>query len=312
MPVFIATMKLAGQDQRVMGIHPGDWDLMTGARELREGRLFDPQDRFARWLEKLKTDPAQDEDELLVLTAEDLSHPDHNGLEIVIDSRLSEAGGYEKGDKVTAAHHEWTITGIVDAGVATRVFMPLRIAQELFGVGDITKCTMIFVKLKPGTPRGEAAQRIKNRFGLDAMPIDRYRGALEQKFGILFTYVDAVNAIALVMAFLFVMNTLYTMVLHRTREIAILKSCGASAWYILRQIAVESMILTAIGTVLGIGASFGAGSAIEHFRPLLTVEISGQWILIATCAAAAGSLLASLYPAWGATRVDMVEALTYE
>ena len=128
----------------------------------------------------------------------------------------------------------------------------------------------------------------------------------------MFTYVDVVNVIALGIAFLFVMITLYTMVLQRTREIAILKSCGASGAFILRQVGGESAILTAFGTGVGIAMSFAAAAAIEHFRPLLTVRISWRWIGIAIAAAAAGSLIAALWPAWRATRVDMVEALSHE
>ena len=74
----------------------------------------------------------------------------------------------------------------------------------------------------------------------------------------------------------------------------------------------ESLLLTAIGTVMGIGMSLGAGWAIQKFKPLLTVEISFKWIGIAILAAMTGAMISAIYPAWSATRVDMVEALSYE
>ncbi len=319
-PVFVATMKLGGQDQRVTALRPADWDIIAGKHALKEGRVFDPENRFGKWIENLKMGPvSEDEDEedheLLTISASDLSDPSHNGMEIVIDDRLARSGKYKCGQKVKAANHEWTITGIVETGVATRVFMPIRTAQELFGIGDITKCTMIFVKLKSlpkGMTQSQAAQTIGKTLNIDTMPLERYRGTLEQKFGILFTYVNVVNIIAMTIAFLFVMNTLYTMVLHRTREIAILKSCGASAGFILSQIIVESMALTSIGAIFGIGLSFSAGWAIEHFKPLLTVDITGEWIVIALVSSIVGSVVAALYPAWSAMRIDMVEALRDE
>ena len=228
----------------------------------------------------------------------------------MIDSRLARAGHYRVGQKVQAAGHEWTIVGIVPAGVMTRVFLPLRTAQFLFG--DVTKCTMIFVKLKPGVDVGPAARAIRETTVQDVTPLTQYRGMLMAKFGMMFTYVDIVNAFALVIAFLFIMITLYTMVLQRTREIAILKSFGASNAFILWQVLAESLILTGFGTAVGIGLSFFAGWLIQTFRPLLTVTITWQWIAVAIAAAAVGAILSGLYPAWRAMRIDVVEAMTLE
>ena len=108
------------------------------------------------------------------------------------------------------------------------------------------------------------------------------------------------------------MITLYTMVLQRTRDIAILKSSGASNAFILRQVLAESMLLTAAGVVAGIILSFLAAWGITSAKPLLTVTITWQWIVIATAAAIIGAGLSAVYPAWRATRVDMVTALTLE
>jgi putative ABC transport system permease protein len=102
------------------------------------------------------------------------------------------------------------------------------------------------------------------------------------------------------------------MVLQRTREIAILKSCGASGWFLLRQVLAESAILTAAGTLVGVALSFLAEWLIETARPLLTVTITASWIAVAVGAAAVGAVVSGLYPAWRAIRVDVVEALTLE
>jgi putative ABC transport system permease protein len=170
---------------------------------------------------------------------------------------------------------------------------------------------MAMVKLQKGADGQKAAGAFKDA-KMDAMPVSYYKDMLQHTFGVMFTYVDMVNAIVLLIAFLFVMVTLYMMVLQRTREIAILKSAGASGWFILRQIMGESAILTASGTVMGIGLSFGAAMLIEKVRPLLTVDITLKWILVACVAAMAGAIVAAIYPAWRATRVDMIEALSLE
>lgn len=310
-PVFLWQMKLAGQNQTVAGVDPNDWWTLTGGRRLIQGRLFDPDNRFAKWIERKLLDPPAESDGLIEIAEADLAHSEHNGLEIVIDTRLAKAGGFRLNQTVFTANHHWKIVGIVPAGVMTRLFMPRRTAQFLFGDGSITKSTLMFVKLSGGVDIGTATGTLK-RIGLDVIPLDRYRGMLIENFGIMYLYVDTVNAVSLVIAFLFVMITLYTMVLQRTREIAILKANGASNFFLLRQVLGESVLLTAAGTAAGIGMSFLAGFAIETLKPLLTVTITWQWLALAAAAGAAGAVLSALYPAWLATRVDIAAALRLE
>lgn len=313
-PAFIASMKLGGQDQRVTAIHPDDWDVMTGGAELTEGRLFDPQGQFGAWLEDRLLRPGQEETLLPSRLAERYAqqHPDAHGLELVIDSRLARAGGYRVGQDIRAANRTWRIVGIVPEGVTTRVFMPLRTAQYLFGFGDLKKCTFVFAQLQPQAAAGPTGRVVQERFGVDAAPMSSYRATLAENFGILLVYVNIVNVIALVIAFLFVMIILYTMVLQRTRDIAILKSCGASRGFILRQVLAEAVLLAAGGTVAGLAMSFPAAWAIEAYRPLLTVRFTWTWTAVALAAACGGSLLSGLYPAWRASRVNVLEALSME
>jgi putative ABC transport system permease protein len=121
-----------------------------------------------------------------------------------------------------------------------------------------------------------------------------------------------VNILALAIGFLFIMVTLYTMVLQRTREIAILKASGASNAFIVRQVLIESLLLTGMGFVVGVGLSLLAAVGIERFAPYLTVQITPEWVLWALAAALAGALVSAVYPAYRASRVDMLSALTYE
>ncbi|MCJ7543820.1 MAG: ABC transporter permease [Phycisphaerae bacterium] len=311
-PVFTWQIRLAGQDQTAVGVDSDQWQQLTGGRSLLEGRLFDPQLRFTRWLHQTLLTAGGEGSEPLELTANDLSDPNHDGLELVIDSRLAKAGGYRLGQTVQTANHRWRIVGIAPAGVMARVFLPRATAQYLFGNGDITRSTLMFVKLTEHADMGPAARALAATTGQDVVPLTRYRGMLIEKFGIMFVYVDAVNVIALIIAFLFIMVTLYTMVLQRTREIAILKSCGASDAFLLRQVLAESLLLTGAGFLAGVAMSFLAAQVIQTLRPLLTVTITWHWIAIAALAAAAGAIVAGAYPAWRATRVDVGEALSLE
>ena len=132
---------------------------------------------------------------------------------------------------------------------------------------------------------------------------------LLSRFGVLYLYVDAVNAVTLIVAFLFVLVTLYTTVIQRTREIALLRSMGATRGFVLRQVVCESLILTLCGAAGGVLLAFPAGAGIEAIKPFLTVTISPRWILLAGAVAVAGGLTAAAYPAWRAASVDITEAL---
>jgi putative ABC transport system permease protein len=311
-PVFTWPIKLAGQDQLAVGIDAADFDVFSGGRT-PAGRLFDPHGRFSLYLEHALLTPATGpggDDMTMDISPEQLAR--HGGLELVIDRRLAKAGGYSLGQTVHTANHDWTIVGIVPEGVMSRVFLPRRTAQFLFGSGDITRGTLLFVKLRPGVDVGPAARVLGDDLRQDVVPLTRYRGMLREKFGIMYLYVDAVNVVALVIAFLFIMVTLYMMVLQRTREIAILKSSGASAMFLVRQVAAESVLLTSAGLAVGVGLSFAAAWAIHAARPLLTVRITPHWVALAGVVAMAGALAAAIFPAWRAMRVDMAEALSYE
>jgi putative ABC transport system permease protein len=311
-PVFTWQMKLAGQDHMAAGVDPDQWQALTGGRRIIQGRLFDPEGRFTAWIRNKLLSGGQDDGAVIEMTERDLSEAPHSGLEIVIDTRLAAAGGYRLDETVFVANHHWRIVGIVPAGAMSRLFMPRATAQYLFGNGDMTRSTLMFVKLAERVDPGPAARAIQKLTGQDVVPLGRYRGMLTEKFGIMFVYVDAVNAVALLIAFLFIMVTLYTMVLQRTREIAILKSAGASNLFLARQVAAESLMLTGVGAAAGVGMSFLAARAIQALRPLLTVTITWEWIATAAGAALIGALASAVYPGWKAGRVDIAEALSLE
>jgi ABC-type antimicrobial peptide transport system permease subunit len=63
---------------------------------------------------------------------------------------------------------------------------------------------------------------------------------------------------------------------------------------------------------VGVGLSYLLGWIITVTRPLLTIDISWTWISRAVGLAFVGAILSAVYPAWRATQVDMVEALSLE
>jgi len=306
-PVFRYRAEIGGQEHDVFGVAPPDLRRLLGTRQiLPGGRIYDPDGAFERWMRGRMADAG---DGVFDPSEADLAGA--GGLEMVIDRRLARAAGLGVGSTVYSAGHHFTIVGIVPAGAIVRAFVPRATAEFLVN-GPLDRFTLMFVQLRAGVRVGAAAEAVRRTRRLAAVAPDEFRGMLESRFGIMYVYVDAVNAVTLVVAFLFVLVTLYTMVIQRTREIAILESMGATRGFILRGVLCESLILSAAGAAVGVGLSVVAAAVIETARPLLTVTISWTWIGVAAAAAGIGGTLAAIYPAFCAMRVDVVEALNLE
>jgi putative ABC transport system permease protein len=105
---------------------------------------------------------------------------------------------------------------------------------------------------------------------------------------------------------------MYTAVMERTREIGILKSMGASKWYIMNMILRETLLIALVGIAAGILISLVTRRAIMFEKPVLQLFWSREWVLRATAIAIVGALAGALYPAFKAAQRDPIDALAYE
>ncbi len=304
-PVFLETIKLGGQQQRVFGVDPEDLAGFLGPRKLLEGRLFEGAMDFKRQLVALRGgrrryDPEQVTEAMLA-----------PACELVIDSRLARAGGYRIGDETTIFDREFKIVGIVEAGAAGRVFAPIQPLRHILN-GGVPWSSMFFVKLTDPALAEPAAEVLEEITGAKVELKSRYGQMLKESFTQVYLYINAASATALVVCFLFIMMTMYTLVLERTREIGILKSLGASRRLLLVNTVVEAVVLCLAGTGVGIVLSFLAKWLIETLLPLNTVSIEWRWLGLAVLVGVVGGALSALYPAFRASRLDPATALSYE
>ncbi|MGO9621692.1 MAG: lipoprotein-releasing ABC transporter permease subunit [Desulfobaccales bacterium] len=118
-------------------------------------------------------------------------------------------------------------------------------------------------------------------------------------------------------------STLFMMVMKKTREIAILKSMGATRQSIMRIFILNGLVIGGLGTLVGLGLGLGVCGLLKKFEFIklpagiyglstLPVLIQTQDVLAIVLAAMAISFLATLYPSWQAARLDPVEAIRYE
>jgi len=309
--VMLDTLHMGGQQQRMFAVDRANMPLFLGGRKVVEGRLFDEGRAFGDRLDAIRNangyyDPS------LVSEKEVLS-----ACELVVDTRLARVGKYRVGDHVTFLGRSFEIVGIVKSGVAGRVFCPLQVLQHIKN-GGVPWVSLFFVKLRPppaSAPPGyeeSVADALSARIKAKVEPKGAYREMMYESFSQIYIYINVASGLALVVCFIIILLSMYTMVLERTREIGVLKSLGAGRSYLIGQSVVEAVIICMTGTALGIGLAFAAKAGLEAAKPLLTLAIQPTFILIALGIGIIGGALSALYPGYRAARLDPVAALSFE
>ncbi len=126
--------------------------------------------------------------------------------------------------------------------------------------------------------------------------------------------VVSIALISLVVGGIGIMNIMLVSVTERTREIGIRKAIGAKRLDILWQFLVESLVVTTFGGILGVVAGISATQIAQRFQigGNNPYTVTPFWILVGLAVAAATGLVAGVYPAWRASRLDPIEALRHE
>jgi putative ABC transport system permease protein len=156
------------------------------------------------------------------------------------------------------------------------------------------------LRIKRKIPFGE-----KDTFGI--LTPDAIAKLRDSILGPIFIVIIAVPSIALVVGAIVIMNIMLVSVTERTKEIGIRKSLGARQADILKQFLFESATLSAIGGTIGLIIAELLGFLITAYVFQTRIPI---WSAVFAIGVSAGvGILAGLFPAWKAARLDPIEAL---
>jgi len=136
------------------------------------------------------------------------------------------------------------------------------------------------------------------------------------------TALSIIVALIVLVAAFNIVSTLIMVVMEKARDIAILKSMGATSRSIMRIFIYEGLVIGLTGTVLGVIGGLSLGEILSRYQfiklpdvyPMtnLPIEIVPLDVITIAVAAVLITFLATLYPSWQAARVDPAEALRYE
>ena len=261
---------------------------------------------------------------------------------IILGNELARNIGALRGDPVTVISplgrltplgrvprsQTFRVAGIFDSGMyeydSTIAYVSLWAAQRFLGIGD--RVTGIEVRVDDIYEADRVARAIGK--ALDGYPYwsrDWMRmnknlfSALKLEKIVMFIIL---TLIILVAAFNIV-GTLIMVVIEKTRDIAILKSMGATRRSIMKIFMIEGAVIGLVGTLLGLLGGYTLCTLLATYKFIelpsdvyyistLPVQMNPLDVALIAVAAIVITLAASVYPAWQASRFDPAEAIRYE
>src|ERR687893_165400 len=121
-----------------------------------------------------------------------------------------------------------------------------------------------------------------------------------------------IASISLLVGGIGIMNIMLVSVAERTREIGIRKAIGATDADVLFQFLFESVVLTLIGGLAGIGLGVGVSALLPKIDPIIPTSVTGKSIVLAFGVSALVGLVFGVLPAYRSARLEPVEALRRE
>ena len=236
-------------------------------------------------------------------------------------------GGEESAMGIIPKMKKFVIVGLFDAGMydynTTFVYIAIPAAQKFFEMPG--RISGIQVRIDDVYQAGAISSAIQKAVGYPYITRNWmeqnknfFSALLLEKIGM-----SLILFVIIIVASFNIIGTLTMIVMEKSREIAILKSMGATSRSIVKIFMFAGLAIGMVGTALGVIIGYSAVTVLTKTDVItlpkdvyqvshLPLSISGFDILFISLTALGISFLATLYPAWQAAKQDPVEVLRYE
>jgi lipoprotein-releasing system permease protein len=227
------------------------------------------------------------------------------------------------------------IVGIFNTGMfeydSTLAYVSLHEAQEFLGMGSAV--TGIQLRVRDVYQTGALVQIINRELG----PPFHARDWMQMNKNILFALKTEKSVMFIILTLIVLVaafgiaSTLFMVVMEKTKDIAILKSMGATSRSIMRIFVFEGVIIGVLGTVIGVLSGLLVALNLEpivgtvqkltgfelfskdiYYLDHFPSKVIPSDVLLISVTAVLISFVATLYPSWAASRLSPAEALRYE
>jgi len=199
------------------------------------------------------------------------------------------------------------------------VYISRKAGQAIDSYGD--NVNYMILKSKKDADGDLVAKRVEKVLGRNreedtflVITAESFLVLIKRVMNILRSILISIAGISLIVASLGIINSVYTSVLERTREIGVLKSIGAKISDITFIFVFESVVLTLAGGFIGFWAGVGIAKLVvlyahAHNFTMLTITITPQIVIATFLLALTVGLISGFFPARSAAKLNIVDAL---
>jgi putative ABC transport system permease protein len=245
------------------------------------------------------------------------------------DGRLAVSRSYAEthhvavGDTLTAAvgvlpHSTLTVGAVYDdsQAIGTQLLVPRPLYAKAVPAA-YQAAYAAYVKVAPGGDlekvRSELTDLVKPQLVISVQDRQQFKEAQSGQIDQLLAIIYVLLALSVVIATLGIVNTLALSVFERTREIGLLRAVGMTRGQLQRTIMSESVLTALFGAVLGTALGLTLGILLQRVlveQGLAALSVPwGQVVLTFVLAGVVG-VVAALLPAWRASRLDVIKAVS--